>query len=54
MMGEVGGFLKIHRSGVVYEDPVERLEAHPYEEFLVRRPDAEIARDEKLRNFVLD
>ncbi len=43
MMGEVGGFLKIHRSGIVYEDAVERLEQHPYEEFLVRRSDDELS-----------
>ena len=43
MMGEVGGFLKIHRSGVVYDDPVERLDTHPYEEFLVRRSDEELS-----------
>ena len=42
-MGQVGGFLKIERAGVQYEAPGERLAEHPYAEFLVRRPDAEIS-----------
>ena len=42
-MGQVGGFLKIHRSGVVYEDPAQRLAEHPYAEFLVRRSDEELS-----------
>ena len=42
-MGEIGGFLKIQRSGIPYKDPVERLEVEPYKEFLVRRSDEELA-----------
>ncbi|MEA2380256.1 MAG: glutamate synthase small chain [Solirubrobacteraceae bacterium] len=43
-MGELGGFLKIHRAGVPYEDPTERIEGdHAFKEFLVRRPDDELA-----------
>ena len=42
-MGQVGGFLKIHRSGVVYEDAVERVGEHPYAEFVVRRSDEELS-----------
>jgi glutamate synthase (NADPH/NADH) small chain len=42
-MGQVGGFLKIHRSGVVYEDAVERVAEHPYAEFVVRRSDEELS-----------
>ena len=42
-MGEIGGFLKIHRAGLVYKDPVERLEVEPFREFLVRRSDEELA-----------
>ena len=42
-MGQVGGFLKIERSGVVYEDAVERVAEHPYAEFLVRRSDEELS-----------
>ena len=42
-MGEIGGFLKIHRAGVTYKDPVERLEVEPYREFLVRRSDEELS-----------
>jgi glutamate synthase (NADPH) small chain len=42
-MGELGGFLKIHRSGVVYDDPVARIEGDKtFKEFLVRRPDADL------------
>jgi glutamate synthase (NADPH) small chain len=43
-MGELGGFLRIERSGVVYEDPTGRIEGDAaYKEFLVQRPDAELA-----------
>jgi glutamate synthase (NADPH/NADH) small chain len=43
-MGELGGFLKIERAGVPYEDPTERIEGdNAYKEFLVRRPDDELA-----------
>jgi glutamate synthase (NADPH) small chain len=43
-MGELGGFLKIERSGVRYEDPTRRVEGDAaYKEFLVRRPDDELA-----------
>jgi glutamate synthase (NADPH/NADH) small chain len=43
-MGELGGFLKIDRAGVPYEDPTERIEGeNAYKEFLVRRPDDELA-----------
>ena len=42
-MGEVGGFLKIHRVGIPYKDPVERVEVDPYREFMIQRPDAELA-----------
>ena len=40
-MGELGAFLKIERVGVPYRDPAERM--HDYEEFMVRRPDPELA-----------
>ncbi len=40
-MGELGGFLKIERSGVRYEDPAQR--ARDYKEFLVPRSDEELA-----------
>ncbi|MEI2703405.1 MAG: glutamate synthase subunit beta [Baekduia sp.] len=40
-MGELGGFLKISRHGIQYEDPTER--AVRYDEFLVRRPAEEVA-----------
>ena len=43
LMGELGGFLKVHRSGVPYKDAVERVEVEPYREFLVRRSDEELA-----------
>ena len=43
LMGELGGFLKVHRKGVPYKDAVERVEVEPYREFLVRRPDEELA-----------
>ena len=39
-MGEIGAFLKIHRSGIPYKDAVERVEVEPFQEFLVRRSDA--------------
>ncbi|CAB4861924.1 unannotated protein [freshwater metagenome] len=42
-MGEIGGFLKIQRSGIPYKDPVERLQVDPYREFVVRRSDAELS-----------
>jgi glutamate synthase (NADPH/NADH) small chain len=43
-MGELGGFLRIHRAGLPYEDPVERVsDDRAYREFLVRRPDVELA-----------
>jgi glutamate synthase (NADPH) small chain len=43
-MGELGGFLKISRAGVPYEDPTRRVEGDgAYREFLVRRPDSELA-----------
>jgi glutamate synthase (NADPH/NADH) small chain len=43
-MGELGGFLKIERSGVPYEDPAARIQGErAYREFLVRRPDEELA-----------
>jgi len=42
-MGELGGFLKIERHGVPYEDPRRRVTGDAaYREFLVRRPDEEI------------
>ena len=40
-MGELGAFLKIERVGVPYRDPAERV--GDYEEFLIRRPDPELA-----------
>ena len=40
-MGEIGGFLKIDRSNVTYRDPRERKD--DYREFLVPKPDAELA-----------
>jgi glutamate synthase (NADPH) small chain len=43
-MGELGGFLKISRSGIVYDDPAERIAGdRTFKEFLVRRPDGELA-----------
>jgi glutamate synthase (NADPH/NADH) small chain len=43
-MGELGGFLRIERSGVPYEDAARRVEGeNAYREFLVRRPDIELA-----------
>ena len=40
-MGELGGFLKIERSGVAYRDPAERK--NDYREFLLAKPEAEVA-----------
>jgi glutamate synthase (NADPH) small chain len=40
-VGELGAFLKIERVGVPYRDPAER--ARDYKEFMVRRPDPELA-----------
>jgi glutamate synthase (NADPH/NADH) small chain len=40
-MGELGAFLKIQRVGVPYRDPGER--AQDFEEFMIRRPDPELA-----------
>ena len=43
-MGELGGFLRIERSGVAYDDPTQRIEGdRTFKEFLVRRSDAELA-----------
>ena len=43
-MGELGGFLRIERSGVAYDDPTQRIEGdRTFKEFLVRRPDADLA-----------
>ena len=42
-MGELGGFLKVHRSGIPYKDAVERVEVEPYREFLVQRSDEELS-----------
>jgi glutamate synthase (NADPH) small chain len=43
-MGELGGFLRIDRSGVPYEDPARRIEGEgAFREFLVRRSDDELA-----------
>ncbi|MEA2303433.1 MAG: glutamate synthase small chain [Solirubrobacteraceae bacterium] len=39
-MGELGAFLKIHRAGVVYRDPEDRVD--DYKEFLQERPVAEL------------
>jgi glutamate synthase (NADPH) small chain len=41
-VGELGGFLKITRHGIAYEDPVRRATDDPYHEFLVRRSDEEL------------
>ncbi|WP_205697446.1 glutamate synthase subunit beta [Conexibacter sp. SYSU D00693] len=40
-MGELGGFLKIERSGVPYRDPAERV--GDFKEFVVHRSDDELA-----------
>ena len=43
-MGELGGFLKIERVGIPYEDPTERIRGeHTYKEFVVQRSDEELA-----------
>ncbi len=42
-MGELGGFLKVERVGIPYKDPLERVEVEPYREFMIQRPDAELA-----------
>jgi glutamate synthase (NADPH) small chain len=43
-MGQLGGFLKIERRGVPYEDAAQRARGdRAYREFLVRRPDEELA-----------
>jgi len=42
-MGEIGAFLKIHRSGIPYKDAVERVEVEPFREFLVQRSDADLS-----------
>jgi glutamate synthase (NADPH/NADH) small chain len=39
-MGELGGFLKIHRSGFAYRDPQQRV--GDFQEFLVQRSDDEL------------
>ena len=44
LMGELGGFLKIERVGIPYDDPTERISGeHTYKEFVVQRPDEELA-----------
>ncbi|MFZ9669121.1 MAG: glutamate synthase, partial [Solirubrobacterales bacterium] len=40
-MGKVGGFLEVHRAGMVHRDPAERLS--DYSEFVVQRTDEELA-----------
>lgn len=40
-MGKVGGFLEVHRVGMVHRDPNERVE--DYSEFVVQRSDEELA-----------
>jgi len=42
-MGEIGAFLKIHRSGIPYKDAVERVAVEPFNEFLVQRSDEELS-----------
>ena len=42
-MGQIGGFLKIHRSGVAYDDPAKRLGEKPYAEFIARRSEDELS-----------
>jgi len=41
-VGQLGGFLKVTRHGVPYEDPVERVRAKPFQEFVLRRSDEEL------------
>ena len=40
-MGKVGGFLEVHRAGMVHRDPAERVA--DYSEFVVQRSDEELA-----------
>jgi glutamate synthase (NADPH/NADH) small chain len=40
-MGELGGFLKIHRAGVPYREPQERVA--DFQEFMVQRSDEELS-----------
>jgi glutamate synthase (NADPH/NADH) small chain len=43
-MGELGGFLKIERVGIPYEDPTERISGdRTYREFTIQRSDEELA-----------
>jgi glutamate synthase (NADPH/NADH) small chain len=43
-VGELGGFLKIERVGIPYEDPTERISGdRTYREFTVQRSDEELA-----------
>jgi glutamate synthase (NADPH/NADH) small chain len=42
-MGELGAFLKIHRVGVPYRDPAERIAHDAYREFIVPRSDEELS-----------
>ena len=43
-MGELGGFLKVERVGIPYEDPIERIRGErTYKEFVVQRSDDELA-----------
>jgi glutamate synthase (NADPH) small chain len=43
-VGELGGFLKIERVGIPYEDPAQRISGErAYREFTVQRPDEELA-----------
>jgi glutamate synthase (NADPH) small chain len=43
-MGELGGFLKIERVGMPYDDPTERIQGeHTYKEFVRQRSDEELA-----------
>ena len=39
-MGELGGFLKIERVGIPYEDPTQRISGdRTYREFTIQRSD---------------
>ncbi len=40
-MGKVGGFLEVHRAGMIHRDPAERVS--DYSEFVVQRSDEELA-----------
>ncbi|MGA1077247.1 MAG: glutamate synthase, partial [Ilumatobacteraceae bacterium] len=40
-MGKTGGFLELHRAGMVHRDAGERVE--DYQEFVVQRSDSELA-----------